>query len=312
MNDETIVIALGGNALQAVGEAPTIANQIKNIEVALENIIDLIQMGNKVIITHGNGPQVGRILLKEEMCDSYDLPASDLDICDAMSQASIGICIQQVLESKLKQRNINRGVVCVLTEVLVDENDEAFLHPTKPIGPYYDEVQAKELEETKGYKLVKTADGKYRRVVGSPKPQKILQLDSIKTLVDQGYIVICCGGGGVPVIEVDNHYQGIGAVIDKDMATSLLAQELNADKLVILTAVSNVYINYNTPNQMALTTTNVQMLEDHLDEFEKGSMLPKVQSCINFTTKTGNISIITDLSSVYNALTTHKSGTIIM
>lgn len=308
---ETIVIALGGNALQMDGEAPTYANQVKNVTTVVDGIIELIKQGKNIIISHGNGPQVGRILLQQEASDSEQLPANDLEICVAMSQASIGITIQQVLEERLKKEGINRGVATILTEVLVDANDPAFSNPTKPIGQFYNEEEAKRLEEEKGFVMKKDVEGRYRRVVGSPKPQKILQLDAIKTLVDNNFIVVCCGGGGVPVIEKDGNLTGIAGVIDKDNASSLLAQDLDADKLVILTAVPEVCLNYNTPDQVNLHETTIKELENNMDQFEKGSMLPKVEACLSFTGKTGKESIITNLESVTNALTTRENGTII-
>lgn len=294
------------------GEAPTIANQEKNVKTVVDSIIDLIKAGNKIIITHGNGPQVGRILLQQEASDSEQLPASDLDVCVAMSQASIGITIQQVLEQRLKEEGIKRGVATILTEVLVDANDEAFKNPTKPIGQFYTEEEAKRLEEEKGFAMKRDVEGRYRRVVGSPKPQKIMQLDAIKDLVDNDFIVVCCGGGGIPVVEKDNKLQGIAGVIDKDNASSLLARDLNADKLVILTAVSEVCLNYNTPEQINLHETTIEELTKNMDQFEKGSMLPKVEACINFTSNTGRESVITNLESITDALTTRNNGTIIM
>lgn len=308
---ETIVIALGGNALQVKGEAPTIANQIKNINIVIDEIIKLIQQDYNVIITHGNGPQVGRILLQQEIANSEELPSSDLDICVAMSQASIGVCIQQVLESRLKALNINKEVATIVTEVVVDKDDEAFKNPTKPIGQYYTKEEADELARTKGYILKEDNDKGYRRVVGSPKPQQIKQLEVIKQLSDAGDVVICCGGGGVPVIYQDDKYQGIAGVIDKDSVSSLLACELDADKLIILTAVSEVCINYNKEDEVRLHQVDTNYLLANLDQFAKGSMLEKVEACINFSKKTGKESIITDLSNLNISLTTKENGTII-
>ena len=311
MKNNIVIIALGGNALQNAGEEPTIENQIKNIETVIDGIIDLIKEGKKLIITHGNGPQVGRILLQNEIADSKELPASDLDICVAMSQASIGISIEQVLQARLKKEGIKKEVTTLLTEVLVDINDDAFLNPNKPIGQFYDKEEALVLEKSKGYILKKDIEGRYRRVVGSPKPKKIMQLNAIKTLIENDFIVICCGGGGVPVVEIEGKYQGIAGVIDKDNASSLLAQNLNAENLVILTAVPEVCLNYNTPEQKSLNITTISELKENLNQFEPGSMLPKVQSAIEFSENTGNDAIITNLESIKKAITTKKCGTII-
>lgn len=309
---ETIVIALGGNALQVKGEAPTIANQIKNISIVVDEIIKLIEKDYNVIITHGNGPQVGRILLQQEIANSEELPSSDLDICVAMSQASIGVCIQQVLESKLKEKNIKKEVATIVTEVVVSKDDQAFKNPTKPIGQYYTKEEAQNLEKTKGYVLKEDSGKGYRRVVGSPKPKQIKQLEIIKQLSDAGNVVICCGGGGVPVIYEDHKYQGIAGVIDKDSVSSLLACELDVDKLVILTAVSEVCINYNQEDEIRLHQVDTKYLSENLNEFGKGSMLEKVEACINFSEKTGKESIITDLLNLNISLTTKENGTIII
>lgn len=313
MENKLIIIALGGNALQMQGEAPSIENQIKNVKVAVKPIAQLIKDGYKVIVTHGNGPQVGRLLIQNEKADSDETPAFDVDVCDAMSQSLIGYHIQQCLKEELNNMEISKNVVTVVTQIEVDEQDQAFKDPSKPIGPFYDETKAKELEETKGYKIKADSNRGYRRVIASPKPQKIIELQSIKDLVDNDNIVVCCGGGGIPVIKSGNGHKGIAAVIDKDKATAMLAKELKADYLAILTAVEEVAINFGKENQENLYTVTVDEMEEYIrqEQFAKGSMLPKVESVIDFVNATNNKAVITTLDKVGLCLQGNQVGTVI-
>lgn len=311
--DKLVVIALGGNALQVSGEEPTYDNQRKNIEVATDKIISLIEDGYKVVITHGNGPQVGRMLIQQQASESEETPSFPFDAVDAMSQATIGYQIEQVLQNAFKKRGINKHVTTVLTQVVVDENDEGFKNPIKPIGPFYTEDQAKQLDNGKNYVFKPDSDRGYRRVVASPEPVGIVEIDAIKTLVDKGDIVICCGGGGIPVFDTDEGYVGTAAVIDKDKATNLLAQNLNADYLVILTAVREAMINYGTDQAESLNVVTPDEMAKYASEghFAPGSMLPKVEATIDFANVTNNTAIITTLEAVYEAITTSSVGTII-
>ncbi len=310
--DKLVIIALGGNALETPREIPNSENQLKNINKVIPTIVELIEKGYKVVITHGNGPQVGRLLIQNEKADSEETPSADFDVVDAMSQASIGYQIEQSLKNHLKAKNIDKDVVAMITQVLVAKDDESFNNPTKPIGPFYDEAKAKELMETKNYNIKADANRGFRRVVASPKPQEIIELNTIKTLLDNDNIVICCGGGGIPVINDNNMLKGVAAVIDKDKTTALLAKELMADYLVILTAVSNVAIRFGTPEQINLHKVSTMELETHManGEFAPGSMLPKIEATVGFVKATEKNAIITDLQNLKPALD-GEVGTII-
>ncbi len=311
--NKLVVIALGGNALQASDESPTYENQRKNVKIATERIVDLVEKGYNVIITHGNGPQVGRMLIQQDAAEAEETPSFPFDAVDAMSQATIGYQIEQVLQNEFNRRNINREVTTVLTQVVVDENDPGFANPTKPIGPFYDEQQAEKLIAEKGFVCKPDSNRGFRRVVASPEPQKIVELKSIASLVANGNVVICCGGGGIPVFETENGLKGTAAVIDKDKATNLLAKELNADYLVILTAVEAAAINFGKSNEKWLNNVSIQNMLEYVHEghFAPGSMLPKVQASIDFTEQTKNKSIITNLESIVNAVESGSVGTII-
>lgn len=308
-----VVIALGGNALQLNDEEPTYENQRKNIKEATANIVELVANGYQVVITHGNGPQVGRLLMQQANGQTDDTPQLPFDAVDAMSQATIGYQIEQVLQNEFARRNINKSVSTIITQVVVDEKDPGFENPTKPIGPFYTADQAEELSSETGDVYKQDSGRGYRRVVASPDPQKIVELNTIKSLVANGEIVICCGGGGIPVIEKENIYTGTAAVIDKDKATNLLAKKLDADYLVILTAVREAAINYGEANEEWLQQVKVSEIQTYAEEghFAPGSMLPKVEASIDFAVSTGNQAIITTIDSAYEAITTGQVGTII-
>ncbi len=308
-----VVIALGGNALQTSDENPTYENQRKNIIAATENIVDLIEKGYKVVITHGNGPQVGRMLMQQAASASKETPSLPFDAVDAMSQATIGYQIEQVLQNAFKSRGINKNVTTVLTQVVVDENDEGFQNPTKPIGPFYQKNEISNLENQKDYIFKQDSNRGYRRVVASPNPQRIVEINAIKSLVENDDIVICCGGGGIPVFETKEGYCGTAAVIDKDKATNLLAKELKAEYLVILTAVQEVKINFGTKNEQNLNKVNIKALRQYVKEghFAPGSMLPKIEATIDFVNQTENKAIITTLDAVSDAIIYENIGTII-
>lgn len=297
-----IIIALGGNALIKRGERGTLEEQRRNLKSALSQISELAKVHN-LAITHGNGPQVGNIYLQQEMACKR-VPPMPLDVCGAMSQGMIGYLIQQELANFLKKTGLKRNVVTLLTQVLVDPDDPAFKNPTKPIGPYYSEVEARRLIKEKGWSMVYLAGKGWRRIVPSPLPQKIVEIDSIKALLLENIIVICAGGGGIPVIYKNGKLVGVEAVIDKDLASSLLAVELNADMLVILTDVEGAAIHYGTPRQHFLREVTVDEIREYYraGHFPPGSMGPKVLACIRFVESTGKPAVIAKLEKVKYAI----------
>lgn len=311
---EKIVIALGGNALQEGNGAATAESQLEVVKKTSQHIADIIDAGYNVIIAHGNGPQVGRIVLQNEYASSIT-PAMPFDVCGAMSQGMIGYHIQQALKTVLKERNINRDVVTVVTQVVVDKNDPAFLHPTKPIGPFYTKEEAEKIEKAKGYTFVEDSGRGYRRVVASPNPIEIAELNAVNCLVENGFIVVTVGGGGIPVIKDENgNLTGTAAVIDKDLASERLGEDMDADILLILTAVENVYINYGKPDQLRLDTLSVEQARKYMNEghFAPGSMKPKIEAACRFAaSKKGRRAIITSLDKAVYALS-GNAGTVIV
>lgn len=311
---EKIVIALGGNALQEGNGAATAESQLEVVKKTSQHIADIIDAGYNVIIAHGNGPQVGRIVLQNEYASSIT-PAMPFDVCGAMSQGMIGYHIQQALKTVLKERNINRDVVTVVTQVVVDKNDPAFLHPTKPIGPFYTKEEAEKIEKEKGYTFVEDSGRGYRRVVASPNPIEIAELNAVNCLVENGFIVVTVGGGGIPVIKDENgNLTGTAAVIDKDLASERLGEDMDADILLILTAVENVYINYGKPDQLRLDTLSVEQARKYMNEghFAPGSMKPKIEAACRFAaSKKGRRAIITSLNKAVYALS-GNAGTVIV
>lgn len=304
-----IVIALGGNAL---GKTPS--EQLSILEGVSKVIVDLIEKGNKVILTHGNGPQVGQISLAMEYASngSAATPSMPFAECGSMSEGYIGYHIEQSIMNELNKRGIDKSIVALITEVLVDKNDGCFENPTKPIGMFYTKEEASVIESEKGYIFKEDAGRGYRRVVPSPIPKKILNDKVIKKLVEDDVIVICAGGGGVPVIMEDNHLKGVDAVIDKDKSASLLAKEVDADVLLILTAVDKVCLNYNKENMTELDTITVEEARKYISdgEFAPGSMLPKIEACISFVENSNKTAIITSLECASDALE-YKNGTVI-
>ena len=307
---EKIVIALGGNALQSGKDEPTAEAQLKVVRKTCEHIAEISGMGYEIGIVHGNGPQVGRILLASEAAKDVT-PAMPFDVCGAESQGYIGYHIQQALRYALNLRNRNLPVVTLVTQVVVDQNDPAFQNPTKPIGPFYDEAEAMALKEEKGYTMKEDAGRGWRRVVASPKPQRIVNIESIRTLWPTT-ITISVGGGGIPVIEnPDGTLEGVAAVIDKDFGAELLAEQVKADKLLILTEVEKVAINFNKPDQQDLDNLNLKDAVKYIEEgqFAPGSMLPKVEAAMKFVRAFPNKeAIITSLDKAVDALE-GKTGT---
>jgi len=304
-----IVVALGGNAL-----GKSSAEQLELVKQTAASLIGLANANNQVVITHGNGPQVGQINLGlNYAAENGKTAAFPFPECGAMSQGYIGYQLQQSLQNELHKHWLDKQVVTVMTQVVVDQNDTAFQNPTKPIGDFYTKEQAEQIEKEKKLTFVEDAGRGYRQVVPSPQPQKIMELASIKSLLNQDVLVIAGGGGGVTVTMSDQGLQGIPAVIDKDSTSALLADNLKADKLIILTAVDYVYVNYNQPNQKALKSISVKEANAYIDEnqFSSGSMLPKVKACLSFVAGgPDREAIITSLSGLQDALA-GKLGTVI-
>lgn len=309
---EKIVVALGGNALQSGKAEPTAEAQLKVVKDTCERLADLSEKGYELAVVHGNGPQVGRILLASETAKDVT-PAMPFDVCGAMSQGYIGYHLQQALKFALKKRGRDIPVATVLTQMVVDGNDPGFKNPTKPIGPFYTKEEADKLVAEKGYTVKEDAGRGYRRVVASPIPEEIVELDSVKRLFDST-IVITCGGGGIPVIRHENgELEGVAAVIDKDFAAELLAENIEADTLVILTEVEKVAINFNKPDQKDLSHMTYEEAEKYSEEgqFAPGSMLPKVKACMKFVqANPEKKAIITSLAKAIDALE-GKTGTVI-
>ncbi len=300
-----IVIALGGNALQEAGKPATAESQLEVVEKTSTYIADIIEAGYDVVIAHGNGPQVGRIVLQNESASNVT-PAMPFDVCGAMSQGYIGYHIQQGLSKVLRQRGIQKQVVTLVTQVVVDKNDPKFQNPSKPIGPFYSQAEAEKIAAEKGYVMKEDAGRGYRRVVASPLPVEIVELDAVKALEKDGFVVVTVGGGGIPVIRnADGTLTGTAAVIDKDLASEKLAEDLDADALVILTAVEKVSVNYKKPDQKDLSRMTVAEAKKYIGEgqFAPGSMLPKVEAAIKFAeSKANRQCIITSLEKAVDAL----------
>lgn len=305
-----IVLALGGNAL---GNTPL--EQLNLVRETVKPIATLIAEGHQVIIAHGNGPQVGMINLAFSEASAIHPKVPDMPFpeCGAMSQGYIGYHLQNALRDELRARGMDKLPVTIVTQVEVDPADPAFQHPTKPIGSFYDRETAEKIHLEKGYPMVEDAGRGYRRVIASPDPIGVVELDVVKTLVDAGYPVIACGGGGIPVVKENGRLKGVDAVIDKDYASAKLAELLDADRFVILTAVDKVSLNYGKPNQIDLAKMTVADCERHIaaGHFAKGSMLPKVIAAKRFAqTKKGRAAIIASLSRAKEALE-GTTGTVI-
>lgn len=309
---DKIVLALGGNALQSGKDEPTAEAQLSVVRKTCKHIAEISEMGYEVAVVHGNGPQVGRIVMASEAAKDVT-PAMPFDVCGAMSQGYIGYHIQQCLKYALNRTNRNIPVVTVATQMIVEESDPAFKNPTKPIGPFYTEAEAKALEKEKGYTMKEDAGRGYRRVVASPLPRKIVEIDAVKQLWDHA-IVITCGGGGIPVLErPDGTLEGTAAVIDKDFAAELLAEQVDADILMILTEVEKVAINFNKPNQENLDNISLAEAAQYMEEghFAPGSMLPKVEAAMRFVRAfPQKRAIITSLDKAVDALE-GKTGTVL-
>lgn len=301
----TIVVALGGNALQKQGEASS-AQQQQVADETVRQLLPLIQAGHNVAIVHGNGPQVGNIVLHEEAINTADVPSLPLEDCGAMSQGLIGFWLQQALHDAFVSNGIDRSAVSMITQTIVDSSDPAFQNPTKPIGPFYSEEEAKTVASERGYTVKEDAGRGWRHVVPSPKPQTIVEADVIKSLVSAGVTVVSTGGGGIPVLQDEaGQLKGVAAVIDKDFGAAKLADLLDADTLLILTSVDAAKINFDKPDEQSLEEVSMAELQKHIDDgqFAAGSMLPKTQAALSFLAGgTGRTAIITSLEKTAEAI----------
>jgi carbamate kinase len=301
------VVAIGGNSLIKDERHKTVEDQYLAAKETTCHIADMIETGWDVAIGHGNGPQVGFILRRSEIAarveGMHEIP---LDVCGADSQGAIGYALQQNLQNELYRRNIKKNVATVITQVLVDRNDKAFQNPSKPIGSFMDEPEAKRRESEMGWSVVEDAGRGWRRVVASPLPQEVVELDTVKALLNAGVVVITVGGGGIPVIDVgEGEYRGVAAVIDKDYASSLLSRLINADLFLISTAVEKVAINFGKPNQHWLDKMTLAEARQYLAEgvhFAKGSMAPKIQAIIWYLEAGGKQALITSPENIGRAL----------
>lgn len=299
--NKRIVVALGGNAI--LSDDPTAEAQMEALRYTSEKLVGLIKQGYQLVISHGNGPQVGNLLLQQAAADSETNPALPLDALVAMTQGSIGYWLQNTLNEKLMAEKVEKQVASIVTQVVVNEDDSAFDNLTKPVGPFLTKEEADAVSKETGDTFVEDAGRGYRKVVASPMPQSIVEYPVIKQLIENDVVTISAGGGGIPVIETDAGYKGVDAVIDKDFASGKLAELVEADYLLILTGVDNVYVNYNQPDQEKLEEVTVSQLKEWIaeDQFAPGSMLPKVEAAINFVeSRPEGKTVITSLENVNN------------
>lgn len=299
----TILLAIGGNSLIRAGEKGTVAEQAANARRTAVAIVGLIRDGYRVVITHGNGPQVGADLLRSERA-SDQVPGLPLDVCGAATQGEIGYLLAQALQNELQRAGLAVPVVSVLTQSIVSRDDPAMQHPSKPIGPFYSRADAEERHRTLGWQIVEDAARGYRRVVPSPDPTEVFEQKVIRELVNSGVLVVACGGGGIPVVEENGELHGVEAVIDKDRASALLATELQVDRFVISTDADYVYLNYKKPGQYAIRRTSAREMRSYLaaGQFPPGNMGPKVESALRFLDAGGKEVIITSFEHLLEAV----------
>ena len=309
---QTAVIAIGGNSLIRAGEQGTIAEQMANVRRTADALVGLIRDEYSLVITHGNGPQVGAALLRSERAadEAYRLP---LDVCVAATQGEIGYLLQQALTERLSKAGLKRPVVSLLTQVVVAKDDPAMAHPTKPIGPFYTQRDAESRKARFGWAVTEDAARGWRRVVPSPQPLEILEEGAIRALVASGALVIACGGGGIPVVRENGHFAGVDAVIDKDSASVLLALQIRAELLVMSTDAEFVYVNYRKPDQRALEQIDAAELRRHYEagQFPPGSMGPKVAAALRFVESGGQRALITTYERLGDAVRGH-AGTLVV
>ncbi len=303
LTNKIIVIALGGNALIGEGQRGTVAELFENVRKSLDGVIFFLKQGYKVVITHGNGPQVGNMLLMVEASRNLT-PELSLGVCVADTEGEIGYMIQQSLANRMRKEGISACAVTVLTQVIVDRHDQAFSNPTKPIGPFYGKEEAERLRRENGWSIVEDSHRGYRRVVASPNPREIVEIRAVKNLLDAGNVVIAAGGGGIPVIvKDDGNLEGVDVVIDKDLASGVLARDVKAGCLMMLTGVEHASLNFKRPDEQPLGRISLQDARKYLQEghFAPGSMGPKIQAAINFLDWGGEAAIITSIGKAKEA-----------
>jgi carbamate kinase len=303
------VLAIGGNSLIRSKDKSSFADQLATTAETCRYIADIVEAGHEVVVTHGNGPQVGFILIRSHLARNR-LPEIPLDACNAQTQAEIGYMIQQSLNNEFRRRGIKKPVVTLVTQVVVDAADPAFQHPSKPVGPFYTKGEAAKLQKELGWVLSEDAGRGFRRLVPSPQPMQVVEKPEVECLLRSGAVVIVCGGGGIPVVRDKGTLKGVAAVIDKDLASSLLAGEIGAERLVISTAVPQVYLNYGQANQQALGAVPIDEMRKHVaaKQFPSGSMGPKIEAALDFLGRGGSEVIITDPDHLSDALA-GKAGT---
>ncbi|MGQ9707727.1 MAG: carbamate kinase [bacterium] len=308
----TTVLAIGGNSLIRSKEQTSFEEQMAGLVETCRSVVELVRQGERVVITHGNGPQVGFVLLRSHLARNR-LPEIPLDAANAQTQAEIGYMIQQVLGNLFRKGGVRCRVVTVVTRVIVDKNDPAFKNPSKPVGPFYTREEAARLQQGLGWCLKEDSGRGFRRLVPSPLPEAVVEIEEIKSLVAAGAVVVACGGGGIPVIEENNSLRGVAAVIDKDFASALLGNLIGAERLVISTAVDRVYLNYGQPDTRPLERVSAKEMNRFLEQgqFPPGSMGPKIAAALRFLAGGGKEVIITDPDHLLPALS-GRGGTIII
>jgi carbamate kinase len=306
-----VVIALGGNALSPSGGSGDVREMRTALEVTAETLVDVVEQGAELVLTHGNGPQVGRILLQQEYASAH-VPAMPMDVCGAESQGQIGYLLCAALDSAMARRGLDTRALCIVTQVVVDGRDPAFRRPTKPVGPSYDRPDAQRIAHETGYVFGIMPDGRWRRVVASPAPLRIVETDALRGVVDAGYVVVAAGGGGVPVVDLDGELRGVEAVIDKDSTGACLATLVDADQFVILTEVPRVQVGFGTPQARDLDRLSVAEATRLLaaGEFPEGSMGPKVSACADFIRRGGRRAVVGALHEAHDVVF-GSAGTVI-
>jgi len=313
MNKKAVLV-LGGNAIIQAGQKGTISEQFKNTRESLNGIVELVKQGYQLAITHGNGPQVGNMLIQQMAGIDKGIAPLPLGVLNAATEGTMGYMIEQSLQNAFHANQIEREVVTIATQVVVDKDDPSIKSPSKPVGPFYSKEQAENMQREYGWTIVEDAGRGYRQVVPSPIPKEIIPFKTIKSLVESGKIVIACGGGGIPVYRtLDGSLEGIDAVIDKDFASGLLAKDIDADYLVILTGVDRVAINYGKANQTDLESMTVEEAKQYMadGQFPKGSMGPKIAAAIRFLEDGGNTVLITSIERIVDAFA-GKTGTLVV
>ncbi len=302
-----VLVALGGNAIKRPDEEGTYEEQLRAVRRTAEQLAEMVARGYELVITHGNGPQVGALLIQQEEGLRRGVPAQPLDVLNAMTQGQIGYMLQQALQDALRARGIRKPVITIVTQVLVRPDDPAFENPTKPVGPFYTPEEAGRLAREKGYairRVLPSGEKPYRRVVPSPDPVGVVEGDAIRAMVEAGMVVVAAGGGGIPVVEKGGRLEGVEAVIDKDLAGEKLAEVVGADILLILTDVRKVKLNYGRPDERDIDAMSVEEARRYMAEghFPPGSMGPKVEACVRFLEHGGELAIIAHLDEALEAL----------